>query len=63
VQIRASRLFRINTCISVSKQTTLSLFKMNTYEKRGRGDPGHITYIASKLEVVGAARPYNRAPP
>src|SRR5260370_28741089 len=30
--------FRINTCKSVSKQTTLTLFRMNTYEKhRGVG--------------------------
>src|SRR5260370_42269966 len=34
------KLFRINTCKSVSKQTTLTTFRMNTYEKtvgRGRG--------------------------
>jgi hypothetical protein len=32
--------FRINTSKSVSKQTTLTSFRMNTYEKpRGRGDP------------------------
>jgi hypothetical protein len=30
--------FRMNTCKSVSKQRTLTIFKMNTYEKaRGRG--------------------------
>src|SRR5260370_9560534 len=29
--------FRINTCKSVSKQTTLTPFRMNTYEKRGGG--------------------------
>src|SRR6266404_425042 len=28
---------RINTSKSVSKQTTLSSFRMNTYEKQGRG--------------------------
>src|SRR5260370_15430902 len=27
--------FRINTCKSVSKQTTLTLFRINTYEKHG----------------------------
>src|SRR5260370_25288008 len=27
--------FRINTCKSVSKQTTLTPFRMNTYEKHG----------------------------
>src|SRR5579859_1399348 len=31
--------FRINTCKSVSKQKTLTSFRMNTYEKRGGG--GH----------------------
>src|SRR5258707_13002883 len=30
---------RINTSKSVSKQTTLSSFRMNTYEKQGRGWP------------------------
>jgi len=29
--------FRINTCKSVSKQTTLTSFRMNTYEKPGGG--------------------------
>src|SRR6266852_7425557 len=29
--------FRINTCKSVSKQTTLTIFRMNTYEKQGEG--------------------------
>src|SRR2546427_8513285 len=29
--------FRINTCKSVSKQTTLSTFRINTYEKTGGG--------------------------
>jgi hypothetical protein len=37
--IRTHHTFRINTCKSVSKQTTLTFFRMNTYEKhRGRGD-------------------------
>ncbi len=31
--------FRMNTSKSVSKQRTLTPFKMNTYEKRGRGWP------------------------
>ncbi len=31
--------FRINTCKSVSKQTTLSSFRINTYEKTGEGGP------------------------
>ena len=29
--------FRINTCKSVSKQTTLTFFRINTYEKGGEG--------------------------
>ena len=33
----AATTFRINTCKSVSKQTTLTPFRMNTYEKRGEG--------------------------
>ena len=36
--------FRINTSKSVSKQTTLTSFRMNTCEKpRGRGDPATST--------------------
>ena len=31
--------FRINTSKSVSKQRTLSIFRINTYEKRGEGGP------------------------
>jgi hypothetical protein len=29
--------FSMNTCKSVSKQTTLTIFRMNTYEKQGEG--------------------------
>jgi hypothetical protein len=29
------KLFRINTCKGVSKQMTLTLFRINTYEKTG----------------------------
>src|SRR5713226_6150594 len=32
-------LFRINNYKSISKQRTLSIFRMNTYEKQGRGWP------------------------
>ena len=35
---RSSMLFRINTCKSVSKQTTLTSFRINTYEKHGEGE-------------------------
>src|SRR6267143_3808421 len=31
--------FRINTCKSVSKQRTLTSFRMNTYGKQGEGHP------------------------
>ena len=34
--------FRINTCKSVSKQTTLTTFKINTYKKQGEGVPLHL---------------------
>src|SRR5579859_753967 len=37
-----SKPFRINTCKSVSKQTTLTPFRINTYEKKGGvGVAGH----------------------
>jgi hypothetical protein len=32
--------FRMNTCKSVSKQSTLTIFRMNTYEKQGEGGGG-----------------------
>jgi hypothetical protein len=31
------KLFTINTCKTVTKQTTLTPFRMNTYEKQGEG--------------------------
>jgi hypothetical protein len=34
--------FRINTCKSVSKQTTLSTFRINTYEKTGGWGEGTV---------------------
>src|SRR5271170_1905267 len=47
----ASKLFRINTYKSVSKQMTLSVFRMNTYAKpRGEG----LCYCQ------GSSRPYTR---
>ncbi len=33
--VSESNPFRINTCKSVSKQTTLTIFRINTYEKTG----------------------------
>src|SRR5260370_42355436 len=44
--------FRINTCKSVSKQTTLTPFRMNTYEKPGGGG-GVLSWRA--LQPVYAA--------
>src|SRR6266851_6499873 len=35
----ASKPFRMNTCESVSKQRTLTTFRINTYEKQGEGGP------------------------
>jgi hypothetical protein len=41
----ALALFRINTCKSVSKQRTLTIFRMNTYAKtRGGGRTGQTQY-------------------
>ncbi len=53
--------FRINTCKSVSKQTTLTIFRMNTYEKTGGGgyppprgtDRGRMPYNARDLSSTG----------
>jgi hypothetical protein len=46
--------FRINTCKSVTKQTTLTTFRMNTYAKpRGRY-PLSVAYAESALAAVGS---------
>jgi hypothetical protein len=37
LSVSGSNSFRINTCKSVSKQMTLTLFRMYTYEKWGGG--------------------------
>ena len=47
--------FRINTCESIPKQTTLTLFRINTYEKhRGEGVgqkriPGEVSALVGRL--------------
>src|SRR5260370_6034892 len=43
--------FRINTCKSVSKQTTLSPFRMNTYKKHrgGGGSPQTVNSLFTEL--------------
>src|SRR5258708_38404529 len=38
---RVTYSFRMNTCKSVSKQRTLTPFRMNTYEKQGGGGIRH----------------------
>jgi hypothetical protein len=41
--------FKINTCKSVSKQRTLTIFRMNTYEKQGwwgRGEASNLALLA-----------------
>ena len=42
----ASKFFRINTCKTVSKQTTLTLFRINTYKKPGGGGLLLTKYLA-----------------
>jgi hypothetical protein len=45
--------FRINTCKSISKQTTLTLFRINIYEKTGEwGAAGHGTRITVHSPVL-----------
>jgi hypothetical protein len=45
---RVTYTFRINTCKSVSKQTTLTPFRMNTYEKQGGGGRGTAQFLACR---------------
>jgi len=44
--------FRINTCKSVSKQRTLTTFRINTYEKRGEGGGGTNWNLRDTLAVA-----------
>jgi hypothetical protein len=49
---RVSYSFRINTCKSVSKQTTLTPFRMNTYEKQGgRGYPNRVIRLIRQVDA------------
>src|SRR6266446_6144121 len=43
--------FRINTCKSVSKQSTLTTFRMNTYEKRGEGGSESVWQLGLTLAL------------
>src|SRR5713226_1120047 len=49
--------FRINTCKSVSKQTTLSTFRINTYEKPGEGGPSPLPPRKVRTGTQGEACP------
>src|SRR6266852_9908014 len=50
--------FRINTCKSLSKQTTLTPFRMNTCEKRGEGgSPRQGTLLRLRSTVTTNPRP------
>ena len=43
--------FKMNTCKSVSKQRTLSPFRMNTYAKtRGGGPPHDLNFDAGRCQ-------------
>src|SRR5207253_2662316 len=46
--LRSISPFRINTCKTVSKQRTLTTFRMNTYEKQGEGGPVIVNQISDK---------------
>jgi hypothetical protein len=48
--------FRINTCKSVSKQTTLTTFRINTYKKQGEGGtPAFATQATLVVCTTGPA--------
>src|SRR5882757_2495573 len=49
--------FRMNTCKSVSKQTTLSPFRMNTYEKQGGRGHTRSTPISNRILQIHFGRP------
>src|SRR5260370_30729885 len=44
--------FRMNTCKSVSKQRTLTTFRMNTYEKHGEGGGGANRNLRDTIALV-----------
>jgi hypothetical protein len=43
--------FRMNTCKSVSKQTTLTIFRMNTYEKHRGWGAVMVNQLPSEFDV------------
>jgi hypothetical protein len=50
---RVTYSFRINTCKSASKQTTLTPFRMNTCEKHGGRGPSIQNFIPEAKAVLG----------
>ena len=55
-------IFRMNTCKSVSKQTTLTTFRMNTYAKAGgRGVPQSTNKSVGLKLCLPRAKPYSVA--
>src|SRR5258706_10542255 len=53
--------FRMNTCKSVSKQRTLSPFRMNTYAKTGEGGPPLCAYLQNSSISKSLVAPARRA--
>ncbi len=49
--------FRINTCKSVSKQTTLTSFRITTYEKQGEGVHHHLRVLCAPTSVPSVLSP------
>lgn len=59
---RLSKFFRMNTCKSVSKQGTLTAFRMNTYEKTG-GRGVHKTPLFMHLALSHQSQVTIHQPP
>src|SRR5713101_8073835 len=62
----ASKPFRMNTCKSVSKQRTLTTFRINTYEKPGGGGspPAHYPLLTAHYSLGLRGKPKKqKAPP
>ena len=53
----ASKPFRINTCESVSKQSTLNTFRINTCEKQGGGGP-RFSLLQRPASSIQPPEPY-----
>jgi hypothetical protein len=56
-----SNSFRINTCKSVSKQMTLTPFRMNTCEKTGGREPVIVNHIVPNWTDIRPEYRYDRA--